>query len=44
MKDVGIDQDQFNVGQQMLSLGIGRSSKRRDEYRVLHDTNDDSPF
>lgn len=23
MKDVGIDQDQFNVGQQMLSLGIG---------------------
>lgn len=23
MEDVGIDQDQFNVGQQMLSLGIG---------------------
>jgi hypothetical protein len=22
MQDVGIDQDQFNVGQQMLSLGI----------------------
>lgn len=22
MEDVGIDQDQFNVGQQMLSLGI----------------------
>jgi hypothetical protein len=26
MKDVGIDQDQFNVGQQMLSLGIGLSN------------------